>query len=38
MLWSAIALVGLAAVLAHALVAALERAVLARTSAEQLVR
>lgn len=38
MLWSAIALVGLAAVLAHALVAALERAVLTRTSAEQLVR
>lgn len=38
MLWSAIALVGLAAVLAHALVAALERAVLARTSAEQLAR
>ncbi|MCA0942535.1 ABC transporter permease subunit [Salipiger pacificus] len=38
MLWSAIALIGLAAVLAHALVAALERRVLARTSPEQLAR
>ncbi len=38
MLWSAIALIGLAAVLAHALVVALERIVLSRTSAEQLAR
>ncbi|MAQ82802.1 MAG: ABC transporter permease [Maritimibacter sp.] len=38
MLWSAIALIGLAAVLAHALVATLERIVLSRTSAEQMAR
>jgi len=38
MLWSAITLIGLAAVLAHALVFALERWVLARTSPEQLIR
>ncbi len=38
MLWSAITLIGLAAVLAHALVFALERWVLARTNPEQLIR
>ena len=38
MLWSAITLIGVAAVLAHALVATLERWVLARTSPEQLIR
>jgi ABC-type nitrate/sulfonate/bicarbonate transport system permease component len=38
MLWSAIALIGLTAVAAHAAVAALEGAVLSRTSAEQLAR
>lgn len=38
MLWSAIALIGVAALAAHAAVAALEASVLARTSAEQLAR
>ncbi len=38
MLWSATSLIGLTAVLAHAAVAALEGAVLSRTSAEQLAR
>ena len=36
MLWSAIALIGLAAIFAHEAVAVVERAVLKRTSAEQL--
>ncbi|MBF9036221.1 ABC transporter permease subunit [Rhodobacterales bacterium HKCCE2091] len=38
MLWSSIALIGLAALVAHGAVAAVERAVLVRTSAEQLAR
>ncbi|WP_226626384.1 ABC transporter permease [Alloyangia pacifica] len=38
MLWSAIALIGLASVLAHALLASVERRILSRTSAEQLAR
>lgn len=38
MLWAAIALIGLAAALAHGLVSALERRILARTNPEQLAR